>query len=146
MGRVEKSIEIKARPEKVWEMLALDRHPELNPSDKSVKYTSKVDTPKEKYRVGASAHVTQDKEEFDIEITESLENEKIAYCIQGIRGVRNLAMMIILKPIEEGTRVTAVSDYEMSNLVMKMFNKLVSKALEKDFEKSLNNLKSVLEK
>ena len=28
MGRVEKSIEIKAPPEKVWEMLALDRFPE----------------------------------------------------------------------------------------------------------------------
>ena len=56
LGRVEKSIEIKASPEKVWEMLAFDRLPEWNEEwGERVEYTSKVHVPKDKYRVGATA-------------------------------------------------------------------------------------------
>ena len=59
MGRVEKTVEINAPPEKVWEMLAFDRLLEWQlgfEKAKSVEYTSEVSTPKDKYRVGASAH------------------------------------------------------------------------------------------
>ena len=146
MGRVEKSIEIKASPDKVWEMLAFDRHPEWNEQYKSVEYTSKVRTPKDKYRVGASCHMTTKEGVVDLEITESLENEKITYRVQGMKGVRNINGTFTLKPTELGTKITAVSDYELSSLMLKMLSKLVSKALEKDFEKSLEKLKSVLEK
>ena len=98
MGRVEKLIEIRAPPEKVWEMLALDRWPEWMEGYKSSEYTSEVRTSKDKYRVGASAHITvtekpkaeteadQHREEWDFEITESLENEKITYSVRGVRG------------------------------------------------------------
>jgi len=143
---VEKSIEIKASPDKVWEMLAFDRHPEWNEQYKSVEYTSKVRTPKDKYRVGASCHMTTKEGVVDLEITESLENEKITYRVQGMKGVRNINGTFTLKPTELGTKITAVSDYELSSLMLKMLSKLVSKALEKDFEKSLEKLKSVLEK
>jgi len=51
-----------------------------------------------------------------------------------------------LKPTELGTKITAVSDYELSSLMLKMLSKLVSRALEKDFEKGLGKLKSILEK
>jgi carbon monoxide dehydrogenase subunit G len=146
LGRVEKSIEIKASPDKVWEMLAFDRHPEWNEQYKSVEYTSKVRTPKDKYRVGASCHMTTKEGVVDLEITESLENEKITYRVQGMKGVRNINGTFTLKPTELGTKITAVSDYELSSLMLKMLSKLVSKALEKDFEKSLEKLKSVLEK
>ena len=78
MGRVEKSIEIKAPPEKVWEMLALDRWPEWMDGWKSAEYTSEVHTPEDKYKMGASAHIIATHDEFDVTITESLENEKIA--------------------------------------------------------------------
>ena len=41
MTRVEKSIEIRAPPEKVWEMLALDRASEWNEGPmKNVEYTT----------------------------------------------------------------------------------------------------------
>jgi carbon monoxide dehydrogenase subunit G len=146
LGRVEKSIEIKASPDKVWEMLAFDRHPEWNEQYKSVEYTSKVRTPKDKYRVGASCHMTTKEGVVDLEITESLENEKITYRVQGMKGVRNINGTFTLKPTELGTKITAVSDYELSSLMLKMLSKLVSKALEKDFEKSLEKLKSILEK
>jgi len=51
MARVEKSIEIKAPPEKVWEILALDRMPEWMFGELKVQYTSDVRTPKDKYKV-----------------------------------------------------------------------------------------------
>ena len=76
LARMEKSIEIKAPPERVWEMLALDKAKEWMEEWKSVEYTSEIRTPEDKYKVGASAHVTEKHGEFDLEITESLENEK----------------------------------------------------------------------
>ena len=59
MTRIEKSIEIRAPPEKVWEILAFDRFLEWQVGYsklKSMEYTSEVRTPKDKFRVGASAH------------------------------------------------------------------------------------------
>ena len=85
MGRVENLIEIKAPPEKVWEMLALDRLLEWQlgfDKAKSIEYTSEVRTPKDKYRVGATAYGIPKKQgesiKFNFQITESLENEKRA--------------------------------------------------------------------
>jgi len=143
---VEKSIEINVSPKKVWEMLALDRQPEWNEQYESVEYTSEVRTPEDKYRVGASCRMTTKEGVWDIEITESLENEKITYRVQGVKGVRNVNGTFTLKPTELGTKITAVSDYELSSLLLKMLSKLVSRALEKDFEKGLGKLKSILEK
>ncbi|NIO21726.1 MAG: hypothetical protein GTN76_13620, partial [Candidatus Aenigmarchaeota archaeon] len=82
MGRTEKSIIIKAPPEKIWEMLAFDRFPEWMDMMKSVEYTSEVSTPKDKYRVGATAHgIPEGYDYFNcyFEITESLENEKMTH-------------------------------------------------------------------
>ena len=146
MGRIEKSIEIKAPPERVWEMLALDRQAEWMGEWKSAEYTSEVQKPKDKYRVGASCRMTTKEGVWDIKITESLENEKITYRVQGIKGVRNVNGTFTLEPTELGTKITAVSDYELSSLMLKMLSKLVSRALEKDFEKGLGKLKSILEK
>jgi len=144
--RIEKSIEIKAPPEKVWEMLAFDRMPEWSEQYKSVEYTSEVRTPEDKYRVGASCRINTKEGLVEIEIMESLKNEKIMYRVQGMKGVQNVNGTFTLKPTEAGTKITAVSDYEMSNLMMKMLAKLVSSAVEKDFEKGLEKLKSILEK
>ena len=63
MGRIENSIEIKAPPEKIWEMLAFDRIQEWDKSygvglGERVEYTSEVNTPKDKYRVDATAQGT----------------------------------------------------------------------------------------
>ena len=72
--RMEKSMVIKASPEKVWEMLALDRMPEWMEGWKSGKYTSEAHNPEDKYRVGATAHIIG-PEEFNAEITESRKRE-----------------------------------------------------------------------
>jgi len=145
--RIEKSTEIRAPPEKVWEMLAFDRRPEWMEGIKSVKYTSKVRTPKDKYRVGASAHMTEKHGESDLEIMESLENEKMAYSVRGYRGVQSTIGICTLKSTDAGTEMTFAIDYELTNLGFKMLDKLFFKrALEKDVEKFLEKLKSILEK
>jgi len=143
---MEKSIEIKASPEKVWEMLALDRLPEWmdEMEMKSGKYTSEVRTPKDKYRVGASAHITEKRWEYDLEITESLENEKITV---RSKGKYTYTITYILKPVDEGTKLTCVGDFEMPwGILGKALGGLARSAGEKQVEKALGKLKSILEK
>jgi len=153
MVRVEKSIEIRAPPERVWEMLALDRQAEWMDELKSAKYTSEVRTPEDKYRVGASAHVAQKHGEFDLEITESLENEKITARSKGkykypwMGGGRvTMTITYTLKPVEEGTKLTYAMDHELLLRFGGQLQPLGKGYLEKGVEKSLNNLKSILEK
>ena len=156
MGRVEKSIEIKAPPEKIWEMLAIDRHKEwdeeMQKNLKSLEYTSEVRTPKDKYKVGTSGHMSikgMGGGEFDFEITESLENEKITYHLKKSKTNQSVAIMtLILEPIEKGTKFTCVFDYKMPwGLFGKFLDKLFARRMEeKHLEKCLEMLKSILEK
>jgi uncharacterized protein YndB with AHSA1/START domain len=136
LTRIEKSIEIKAPSEKVWEMLAFDRHPEWFEERKNAEYTSEVRTPEDKYRVGVSAQITEKHfGKFDVEITESLENEK------------NVIEIFTLKPTEVGTKITFVADGEVPNPIYWILEKLfVHRAIEKGTERSLEKLKNILEK
>ena len=147
MTGMERSIEIKASPENVWEMLAFDRMPEWMSDWKSLAFTSEVRTPEDKYKLGASAHVTEKHGEFDLEITESLENEKITARSKGKykypwMGGQSVTMTVTytLEPVEEGTKLTYALSYEMR------LARLGKGYLEKGIEQSLNNLKSTLEK
>ena len=102
MGRIEKSIEIKASLEKVWELIALDRLPEWNEEYGNVKYTSEVRNPEDKYRVGASSHTNiKGAGAIDFEITESLKNEKMTFRMLGKRA-NNTVVTYVLKSVEEG--------------------------------------------
>ena len=134
-------------PEKVWEMLAFDKAVEWMEGWKNVKYTSEVRTSEDKYKVGASAHITEHVK-YDYEITESFKNEKIVWHSAGSRTKPNMLMSYTLKPTETGTIVTTVFDYTSPFSVL---GKIVDKAggqriAEKDTEKSLEKLKSILEK
>ncbi len=154
MGRIEKSIEIKAPPEKVWEMLALDRWSEWQPEggftslqiEKGVEFTSEVNTPEDKYRVGASARpTTYDKLTF--KVTESLEKEKITYLIE--EPGRESTITCILEPLEVGTRFTYAVEYEMPGGIFGGFLEKLILGLgigERTLNKLLENLKSILEK
>jgi len=145
--RIEKSIEIRAPPRKVWEMLALDRWSEWMDEMKSSEYISEVRTPEDKYRVGASAHITWKRgppKEHDDEITESLENEKMTH---RSKGKYRSTITYILKPIEDGTRLTVLGDYEPPwGILGKTLAKMASGAGEKAWERALEKLKSILEK
>ena len=84
---MEKSIDIKASLEQVWELLALDRLPEWNEEYGNVQYTSELRTPEDKYRVGASSHTNiKGPGDIDFEITESLQNEKLTFRMIGKRA------------------------------------------------------------
>jgi len=157
LGRGEKSIEIRAPPEKIWEMLALDRLQEWNEGYekvKSVEYTSEVHTPKDKYRVGATAHGIPKKQgesiKFNFEITESLENKKITHRMyeKMFRGTLTILTTYTLEPVEAETKFTYVGDYEMPwGIFGKFLDKLfIHRWAEKALGRELENLKSILEK
>ena len=156
MGRIEKSIIIKAPPEKVWEMLAFDRQLEWDEDSrkntKSIEYTSEVNTPEDKYRVGATVHTNMEgigMGEFDYKITESIENEKLTF--HGKKSGTNKPtgrMTYDLNPIEEGTRFTLIFEYEMPyGFFGKLIERVGGKRMgEKHQEKTLEQLKTILEK
>jgi len=147
LGRIEKSIEIKASPEKVWEMLALDRLPEWNEEYGNVKYASEVRNPEDKYRIGASSHTSmKGAGAIDFEITDSLKNEKMTFRMMGKRA-NNTVITYALKPVDDGTKFAYVMTYELPwGILGKGLGKLLKGTLEKEGEKALEKLKSILEK
>lgn len=144
-ARIEKSIEIKASPEKVWPMTDWDRTPEWYDTFKKVEYTSK-----EKNRVGSTVHIIGEvvgvKAEWDAETTELIENEKKSWRSTGgnFTGIGST----VLSPTKDGTKVTMMMDYELPHSILgKLIDKLrVSKALEKSFDIGLKKLKDIMEK
>ena len=147
MGRIERSIEIKARTEKVWEMLALDRMPEWKENCKSVMFTSEVHTPEDKYKVGATARFIDKHSKLMMTVTDSLENEKITYR-SSYSFVHRIDLTYVLEPVERGTRLTYVVNYEMIRwgILGKVLFKLMLMAGGSEVENSLENLRSILEK
>jgi uncharacterized protein YndB with AHSA1/START domain len=157
MTRIEKSIKIKVPPEKVWELLALDRFQEweedMQKGLKSFEYTSEVHSPKDKYQAGTSGHMYIQEMgggDYDFQITESLENEKLTYNIKKSKSDKPSATGIItllLKPIEGGTHFTYIFDYELPWGVFGRFldTLFAKRASEKAQEKWLQKLKSILE-
>jgi hypothetical protein len=151
LGGFETSIEIKASSEKVWEMLALDRWSEwmvgsgfTSLPTEGMKFTSEVNTPEDKYRVGATAQ--PDYAKINYKVTESLTNEKITYLIE--ESGRNSNITLILVPVKDGTKLTYAVSYEMP---WGTFGKFLEKSFAKrmgqgQLEKSLEKLKSILEK
>jgi len=142
--RSERSVEIKVPPEKVWDILALDRMQEWVEGVK-VEYTSEVRTPGDKYRVGATAHLSVKSEgEHDVEITESVENERMTY--RSKPPYYKYTATYMLKPVEGGTELTWMSDYEMPwGILGKFLLLFFQRTGEKEYEKSLGKLKNILE-
>jgi len=146
---MEKTIEINASPEKVWELLAWDRVPEweegYRKNLKSMEYTSKVSTLEDKYRVGTTAHVTLKRGESDLEITESIQNEKITFQSKG--GGLNAIIKYLLEPVEGGTKFTYRVDYEIPmGILGRALSRMFKGSGVRDVEKSLANLKNIVEK
>ena len=142
MGRIEKSVEIKALPKEVWTLLFFDRLPEWLDIFKKVECTSQ-----KRDCVGATFHVVGEiafmKSEFDVEITELVENEKAAWC-STLGGFGKSS----LNPTEAGTDLIFVINYALPYSIFgKVLDKLmVGRKIEKSIEKGLEKLKSILEK
>ena len=152
MGRVEKSIEIKAPPEKVWEMLAFDSFPEWMDMMESVEYNSEVHTPKEKYRVGETALGTPKggpPDNCHFEIIESLEHEKFIHPMweKWLGATLGGPVTYTLESVNGGTKLTMVGELEMPwGILLKIVEPLILKMSRKEFEKSLENSKNLLER
>ena len=151
MGIVEKTIEIKVTPEKVLEMLVLDRTSEWIEDNECVEYTSEVNTSEDKFRVGATVHIIEKYEEFDMEIIDSIKNEKLTCRSKGAfskSGNVTLTVTYILKPMKTGTEMTYKGEYEMPwGIFGKFLDRLfVQRMGAKGIRKSLEKLKSILEK
>jgi uncharacterized protein YndB with AHSA1/START domain len=154
LGRVKKSIEIKAPPEKVWEMLTFDRLPEWTDTfGERVEYTSEVHTPQDKYRVGATAQGIPTKPGDDycrFEITESLEHEKITYRAweETLVGTLSMLTTYALEPVEPDTKFTYELESELPfGILGKFLEKLYARRwTETMIWKPLERLKSIVEK
>ncbi len=149
MTRIEKSIEIKASPENVWEMLVFDRFSEWDVGTqkhvKNMEYTSAVHTPEDKHRMGATIRITENRGRvYHGEITESLDKQKIVFRSTEMGGV----LTFVLEPVESGTKVMYAMDYELPwGILGKFLNALFAQRMsEKEVEGSLAQLKGILEK
>jgi hypothetical protein len=112
-----------------------------------VKYTSEVRKPEDKYRVGASSHTNmKGAGAIDFEITESLENEKMTFRMVGKRA-NNTVVTYGLESVDGGTKFDYVMTFKLPWGIFGTFlDKLGKGMLEKEAEKSLEKLKSILEK
>jgi carbon monoxide dehydrogenase subunit G len=160
LGKVEKSIVIKAPPQKVWEMLAFDRLPEWGEGygeglGEKVEYTSKVITYKDKYRVGATAQGIPKKPEDNycrFEIIESLDNKKMKYYAwekPNYLGILSMYVSYSLEPVGADTQLTYEIESDKYG-ILGIFGKLLEKLyfrrmVKKQIKKALENLKNILE-
>ena len=151
MVRIEKSIIIKAPPEKIWEMLAFDRLQEWMDMMERVEYTSEVNTPEDKYKVGATALGTPEggpPDNCHFEITESLEHGKFTHRSweKVYRGTMGGLITSTLEPVEAGTRFTYEVKSEIHwGILGKIIQPLILWYSRKEYEKWLENLKNILE-
>ena len=146
MARIEKTIEIKAPPEKLWPMGSIERIPEWMSFIKKVEWTSK-----DKDVVGSTARVSVElagvKSESNVEMTECVKNKKRAW--RAISGSPTpVSNVTALTPTEAGTKITYLMDYELPySFLGKIIDKLrVSKELEKSIEQGFKKLKATVEK
>ncbi len=144
MTRIEKSIEIKAPPEKVWPYLYWENCPEWYAAFKKVEPTNKI-----RHAAGETVHISGEvagmKAEWDGETTEIVENERVLW--RSIGGSFTGFGSHTLTPTKMGTKVTTVLDYDMPYSVLgKIMDKLrFHKAFDKTIDDGLAKLKELAE-
>ncbi|MBU7038783.1 MAG: SRPBCC family protein [Theionarchaea archaeon] len=137
LARIEKKSEIRASIEKVYALCSdIEGYTKFMEGAKNIKMTG--DT---------TAHWTLEMAgramEFDTEMVENIENEKIVWKSMGdfvASGSWNLV------PSVQGTEVEMVMDYDIPGVLGKIFDKIkISKEMEKNMETSLKRMKELLE-
>ncbi|MGC1119726.1 MAG: SRPBCC family protein [Candidatus Methanofastidiosia archaeon] len=137
LARIEKTSEIKAPVEKVYALCSdIEGYTKFMEGAKKIKMTG--DT---------IAHWTMEMAgrtmEFDTEMTENIENKKIAW--KSI-GDFVAAGSWSLEPTAQGTEIEMVMDYDIPGVLGKIFDKIkISKEMEKNMEASLKRMKEILE-
>ena len=145
LGRIDRSVEIKVRPEKVWAIVSWDRVPEWFDIIKKVEHVSEI-----KDGLGATAHVFAKaggiKAEWTSEVFEWKENEKISWHSTG--GQVKMTSSMTFNPINNGTKLTFQMDYDMPYSILgKIIDKLwVGKDIDASMERGLKKTKEIFEK
>lgn len=137
MTRIEKTIVIKAPVEKVYAFCSdIEGYTRFMEGAKEIKVTGDTTAHWKMEMAGRDV-------EFDTEMTENIENKKIAWKSGGdFAAVGSW----VLEPTDEGTKIEMVMDYEIPGIMGKIFDKVkVSKEMETGMENSLQNLKKLCE-
>ncbi|MBU6996957.1 MAG: SRPBCC family protein [Theionarchaea archaeon] len=137
MARIEKTSQVKAPVEKVFALCSdIEGYTKFMQGAKEIKMTG-----------DKTAHWTMEMAgramEFDTEMTENIENEKIAWKSMGDFVA---AGSWSLKPAGQATEIEMVMDYDIPGVLGKLFDKIkISKEMEKNMESSLERMKKILE-
>ena len=143
MGKLTKSIEIEASPEKVFDFTNDTK--KMNEAGKG--FVEVKDTSEGPVGVGSTMHfVTAVGVEYDVEVTEFVKNKKKASRIIGASKVK-MTQSWTIEPTPKGTKLTYSADYKLPySLLGKIADKIkVSKDLEKSVSQTLENIKKALE-
>jgi carbon monoxide dehydrogenase subunit G len=143
LGKLTKSIEIEASPEKVFAFwLDAKKMNEAGKGFVKQEYTSEGPV-----GVGTTMHfVGASGAEWDVEITEFVENKKMAGRTIGASGFK-MTDLLTLEPTAKGTKLTYSADYKLPySLLGKLVDKVrVSKFMEKTMSQTQENIKKALE-
>ena len=148
MGHIERTIEIKTPPEKVWLLITdFERLPEVVPEVEKFTITSYR-------RSGAGMIVRQigvessGRYQYDFEVTELIENKKIVLKSISAKGAVSGTKWEVswtLNPTKIGTQLTYAADYKFP-ILFRIFGRSAIKRLETQVEGWLKNIRSKLEK
>ena len=151
MGKVTKSIEIEASPEKVFAFMCdLEKMNEITKGSHTSSFVESVYTSKGPIGVGTTRHTVGkfggQRAEFDMEITEFEKNKKLSIRTIGSSKFKWHGTDV-LETTAKGTKLTSNIDYEPPySVIGKIIDKLwVHKDIEKGIERSLNDMKKALE-
>ena len=146
MGKVTKSIEIEAPPEKVFAFfLDSKKLNEIGKGNLEIEPTSK-----EPVGVGSTSHWVAtaggNQQEWDMEITEFVKNKKFTSRTIGASKFKS-TILFTLEPTAKGTKLAYSYDYELPYSVLgKLVDKLkVGKEMEKNIGAMLEKAKKALE-
>lgn len=137
MPVIKKTVDIKASPEKVFDLIA-------RPEDFS-KYSSIV---KKVTAIGHSAYhwivdIYGVEFEWDAKVVELIKPERFAW--QSITGIQNSGSYT-LEPIANGTRVTFFMEYLLPNAIMEELAQVITEGyMERMASEILENVKKELE-
>jgi len=146
LARIEKSIEIKAPPKKVFDFTNdLQKRNEASKGWAEAKYLSEgpVGVGTKMHYVGWAAGK---RGEWNVAITEFVENKKIvSRIVDG--GKQKMDDELNFEPTEKGTKLTFMLDYNVLPAVLGgLLDRLVvKKDMEKGMGNMLENMKMVLE-
>jgi len=146
VGKLTKSIEIEASPEKVFAFI-LDSKKMNELSKGSLEWEP---TSKEPVGVGSTSHWVAtaggNQQEWDMEVTEFVKNKKCAMRTIGASKFK-MTILFTLEPTAKGTKLAYSYDYELPYSVLgKLVDKLkVGKDMEKNIGVIIENIKKALE-